>query len=64
MAYAFGTQARIYHINLFSLGNSAIRAFLLADVAVDAFVGNDQRHINPDCREIRGFPFSIVAALR
>jgi hypothetical protein len=39
MAHAFSAQAGIYHVNLFALGNSAIRAFLLADVAVDAFIG-------------------------
>jgi hypothetical protein len=46
------------------LGNSAIRAFLLADVAVDAFIGDDQRHINPEYWEIRGFSFLTVAPPR
>jgi microcompartment protein CcmK/EutM len=44
MADAFGAQFRIDHVKLFALGNGAVRAFRLADVAVDAFVADFKGH--------------------
>ncbi|EKE18167.1 MAG: hypothetical protein ACD_10C00100G0001 [uncultured bacterium] len=41
---AFGALVGVDHIDLFPLGDCLIRALRFADVAVDAFVGDDQRH--------------------
>jgi hypothetical protein len=46
MAYAFGAQFRIDDINVFALGDSAIGAFRLADITVDAFIINNKGHKN------------------
>jgi hypothetical protein len=44
MAYAFGALRGLDHINLGAHRDRIIRAFGLADIAVDAFVGDDQSH--------------------
>jgi hypothetical protein len=44
VAYALGTLARIDDVDLVALRNRVIGAFRFANVAVDAFVGNDQGH--------------------
>ena len=44
MTDTFGTTIRIDLIIQFTLIDCVIRAFGLADIAVDAFVGNDQCH--------------------
>jgi hypothetical protein len=40
MADAFGTESRIDHIDFLTLRNSVIRALWLANITVDAFIGN------------------------
>ncbi len=61
MADAFGAFRRVDHVDLRALRDRLIRAFGLADVAVDAFVGDDQRH-----RAIRILlgPAAMVASTR
>jgi hypothetical protein len=44
MADAFGTTVRVDFIDEFAHRDSTIRALRLADVAVDTFVGDDERH--------------------
>jgi hypothetical protein len=41
MPYAFGAKGRVDFIDFLALGNRAVRAFGLADIAVDALVMND-----------------------
>jgi hypothetical protein len=48
MADAFGAQYRIDDIDVLALGNGAVGAFGLADVAVDAFIVNNKRHTFPN----------------
>ena len=45
VAYALSTQIGIDFINFFALVNSIIRAFRLANIAVNALIGNKQRHL-------------------
>jgi len=40
MADAFGTEGRIDHIDLLTLRDGVIRALRLANITVDAFIGN------------------------
>src|ERR1700757_1844405 len=44
VADALGALAGIYHVDLQALRDRAVRALRLADVAVDAFVGDHQGH--------------------
>jgi hypothetical protein len=44
VADAFGAQVGVDHVDLLSLGDGAVRTLGLADVAVDAVVGDDQGH--------------------
>jgi hypothetical protein len=44
MADALGAQVRVDDVNFFALGNRSVRALGLADIAVNAIVGNDQGH--------------------
>jgi hypothetical protein len=44
MAHAFGAFGRLDHIDLGAHGDGGVGAFGLADIAVDAFVGDDQSH--------------------
>jgi len=44
MADALGTQLRVYKVDVLALGDGAVRALRLAYIAVDALVGNEQRH--------------------
>jgi hypothetical protein len=44
MAYALGAQRRIDDIDILALGNGAVGAFGLADIAVDAFIINNKGH--------------------
>jgi hypothetical protein len=44
MAHAFGAFRRLDHINLGAHGDGGVGAFGLADIAVDALVGDDQSH--------------------
>jgi hypothetical protein len=41
VTYALGTQIGIDLVDLVALGNGAVGALGLADIAVDAFVGDD-----------------------
>jgi hypothetical protein len=41
MAYAFRTQARVYHVELFALRNGIIGTLRLAHVAIDTFISDD-----------------------
>jgi len=41
---ALGAATRVDDIDLHALGDGLIRALRLADVAIDAFVGDHQRH--------------------
>ena len=42
MADALGAQVGVNDVNLFALGDGAVGAFGLADVTVDAVIGDDQ----------------------
>jgi len=44
MAHALGAFARIDEVNFLALRNRTVRALRLANVAIDAGVGNHQRH--------------------
>jgi hypothetical protein len=44
MAYAFGALRGFDHINIGAHRDRGVRAFGLADIAVDALVGDDQSH--------------------
>ncbi len=44
MAHALGAFMGINFVNFFAHVNSIVGALGLADVAVDAFIGNDQSH--------------------
>src|SRR6218665_1967211 len=44
VADAFGAQVGVDHVDLFALGNRGVGALGLADVAVDAVVGDLQGH--------------------
>jgi hypothetical protein len=44
MAYAFGTHFRIDDIDVLALGNSAVWALGLTDIAIDAFITNNKGH--------------------
>jgi hypothetical protein len=46
MTHAFSALMRIYLVELHSHGDRIIGAFWLANIAVDAFIGNHQCH---DC---------------
>jgi hypothetical protein len=52
VADAFSAEIGVYLIDLFAHGNRPVRALGLTDIAVDAFVGNQQRHKNTP-RKIR-----------
>ena len=45
VANAFGAFAGVNLVDVFAHVNGLVRAFGLAHVAVDAFVGDEQRHI-------------------
>jgi hypothetical protein len=44
MAYAFGTHGGIDDVDVFALGNGAVRALGLADIAIDTFITNKKGH--------------------
>src|SRR6187200_108399 len=44
VAHALSAELGIDHVDFLARSNRAVRAFGLANVAVDAFVGDDQRH--------------------
>jgi hypothetical protein len=44
MPYAFGALRGFDHINLGAHGDSGVGALGLADIAIDALVGDDQSH--------------------
>ena len=44
MAHAFGAELRVYDVDLGALGDGAVGALRFANVAVDAFIGDDQGH--------------------
>jgi hypothetical protein len=46
MTDTFGTQIRIDLVDLLALGDRAVRALGLANVAVNAFIVNHQGHDN------------------
>ena len=53
MAYAFGTQIRVDLVNLETLVDGLIRTFGLADITIDAFLGDYQCQgqllVKPNC---------------
>jgi hypothetical protein len=46
VADTFGAEIGVDLVDLFAHGNRPVRALGLTDIAVDAFVGNQQRHKN------------------
>ena len=54
VAYAFRAAGRINNVELLSLKDRFVRAFGLADITIDAFVGNQQGHGNLAGSRLRG----------
>ncbi|CAK0780580.1 conserved hypothetical protein [Gammaproteobacteria bacterium] len=44
VTYAFRTQVGVDDVGLIALRNGAVRALGLANITIDAFIGNNQGH--------------------
>ena len=53
MSHAFGTFVRVNFVNLDALKNGVVRAFRLANVAIDALVSNFKCQLNATFRLYR-----------
>jgi hypothetical protein len=61
--HAFGAFMRINLVDFLSKIDRLIRAFRLTDIAVDAFIGNDQCHIHASVTGSKIFKYNFMDAI-